>query len=236
MAASSKRWAAAGISLVAMALLSSGAMAVTILNSLGSGGIGFIVDGTSNTFQFTETSNLAVCADRVGLTASAGGIVDGTSNTLAFSETQALYLQAGLVRPRQPIGGLLDGTSNTIFVGETVPDAVCLGEARLIAPITDGSSNTIQIGEDSRLDVCLKNVRQGSVTDGLSNTIVFGKTLAGPICFEDVQVDLTAPVQSSAVPAPPPAMLLISGLLAMAAFACARSRTAPAVGTATDAG
>jgi len=210
------------ISFVGLLLVCDLARAGTVLTNWGTGALGFVVDGTSNTIQFTESTNLAICVDHVNFSAPISSITDGTSNTIAFTESAPWTVQAGLVRPRQSISNIVDGTSNTILIGETPSDALCFGDAHVIPPITDGTSNTITFGENSRFDVCLRSVRVGTITDGTSNTIQFGETSTNPVCFNDVQV---AP--ASTVAATEPAPMAILGLT-FAALGFARCRRAAA--------
>jgi hypothetical protein len=184
--------------------------AAVLLNQWGNGTLGFIVDGTSNTIQLTETSRVAVCLDNVGLSVPFADITDGTSNTLAFSEIAPWSLQVGFVRTRQPISSITDGTSNTIILGEAPQDALCFGDGSVIPPITDGTSNTIMFGEESSFDICVSDVRIGSIVDGTSNTILFGEVASDPVCYAGARV---APAIAAAIAEPPALALAGVGLL-----------------------
>jgi hypothetical protein len=215
-----RRLAACFASLALAMIVPTLAPANTVLTNWGSGSLGFIADGASNTIQFTESTSLAVCVDHVSFNVPIGSIADGTSNTLAFTVANPWSLQAGIVRPRQPIGTILDGTSNTILIGETPSDALCFGDAQVIPPITDGTSNTIMFGETSTFDMCLNSVRIGTIADGTSNTIVFGETTTSPVCFSDVQI-----TPESNVVASEPGALAVVGLALAGAGAVRLLRT-----------
>ncbi|HEX2114441.1 MAG TPA: hypothetical protein VHM01_08560 [Alphaproteobacteria bacterium] len=177
----------------------AGAAPLDHLSSWGQSGLTIILDGTSNTITFGESTRFDVCFDNVRVP---DGITDGTSNTIQFGKSSGLFIVPDGIGPRVPIGSIQDGTSNTIFIGEDVD--LCLRNVVIDddpPAIQDGSSNTIIVGEDSRLDICFRNVTQ-QIADGTSNTIIIGETSS---CFADLQI--------ASVPEP---STLFAGLIALA--------------------
>jgi hypothetical protein len=152
-----------------------------------------IIDGTSNTLLFTETTTLGICLDRVGFPGAPtlNPIADGSSNTLLFAESRPFDVNIWRIFTSRSVAEIADGSSNTLLVGEgpqsPSTDAFCLSGVTPRDPdIEDGTSNTILFGEESAVDLCANNVRIG-IRDGLSNTIVFGEVVPRT-CLTDVRV------------------------------------------------
>jgi len=166
-----------------------------LLSSWGPSSLSVFGDGSVRTIVFTETTDISLCFDRVGVRGATtiNPISDGTSNTILFDEARSPFdVNVGIVRPRQPVTDIADGSSRTITLGETLPtDSFCLGEVNPLPEIHDGTSNTIEFGENSSFDVCVDNARLGRITDigdGTSNTIVLDETVTPRHCIDGVTV------------------------------------------------
>jgi hypothetical protein len=140
-------------------------------------GFTLIVDGTSNTILFGESTTVSVCLTSVGRLPE---LTDGTSNTIFLGELEDVCFDEVQPGPGNQLVGITDGTSNTILFGENAafwygPSSrvkVCASER-----IVDGNSNTILLGETQ----CFADLQiaPAEVTEPATLTLLSAGALAG---------------------------------------------------------